>query len=340
MSAAQVKAQLLNSVDPLNSLEGKVKTGGRINMARMFGLDPELKGATNNLKSQSNIESKNQPEFTYDITLENIDSASKSMLEDSIFGVFVGNRIRRDNISKKIENRISDNKGNFGLINDFNGFDILDNPIAIMDFEDRDIEKTRGLLKFMLEKNWFEGYDVNEQIESIEPIAVENPFKLLASSTSPAKSPDFKIQLADSISKYRLAKGTSSDVFAGKKADKIIGNNLGTKLFGEQGNDILRGKNGDDWLYGGAGKDMLSGGNGDDVIFTGKNKDIIVFGAGRDLVRDFSLDQDRIKINSDDILYTQLRGGLQISIQGESENSILLEGIDKAYFLAADPLIG
>jgi subtilisin family serine protease len=36
MSAAEVKARLLQAVDPLASLEGKVQTGGRLNLSKLF----------------------------------------------------------------------------------------------------------------------------------------------------------------------------------------------------------------------------------------------------------------------------------------------------------------
>ena len=66
--------------------------------------------------------------------------------------------------------------------------------------------------------------------------------------------------------------------------DKVVGNNLANKMWGNGGNDILRGDDGNDWLIGGAGADELYGDNGNDVLDSrdGGFTDKLFGGAGVD----------------------------------------------------------
>jgi serralysin len=75
--------------------------------------------------------------------------------------------------------------------------------------------------------------------------------------------------------------------------DKVAGDALINRLYGNGGDDELYGKSGDDYLSGGDGKDFVSGGSGDDLVrggsgadelFGREGADILIGGGGRDIL--------------------------------------------------------
>lgn len=98
---------------------------------------------------------------------------------------------------------------------------------------------------------------------------------------------------------------------------KAVGNDYNNILTGNSGNNILDGRAEQDTLYGGGGADTVVGGRGTDVLYGGDGNDVIqggpgsdgvwggtgadrfIFmnGAGFDAIQDFSLGEDRIRLD-------------------------------------------
>ncbi len=118
----------------------------------------------------------------------------------------------------------------------------------------------------------------------------------------------------------------SSDILRGGDGeDTLDGGTSGDDLFGDAGNDTL---------FGGSGSDDLNGGTGDDILTGGANTDRFEFGAdfGNDTVVDFSnnetLNLSALGVTSlADLSIVQDGANTVITINGDAENSITLEGI-------------
>ena len=111
---------------------------------------------------------------------------------------------------------------------------------------------------------------------------------------------------------------------------------------GGGGADRLWGQGGNDRLFGGAGKDMLAGGGGRDLLVGGGGADVFVFGKGHghDRIRDFTLDEDLIRLQPgsgvggfEDLTLTQQGDDLRITTP---QGQIWLEDISAAQISADD----
>jgi len=74
-------------------------------------------------------------------------------------------------------------------------------------------------------------------------------------------------------------------VHATAQNDFLTGNNVGNRLFGEDGNDTLVGHGGQDVLVGGAGNDSMRGGDDNDELVGDEGNDTMDGGEGHDIVR-------------------------------------------------------
>jgi serralysin len=103
------------------------------------------------------------------------------------------------------------------------------------------------------------------------------------------------------------------NAIGGAGDDSLFGNDLANELVGGDGkdtlaagigNDRISGETGNDTLYGQAGNDRIAGGSGNDILFGGQGRDSFVFSdalgaANRDRIRDFSVADDTIWLDSD-----------------------------------------
>ena len=124
--------------------------------------------------------------------------------------------------------------------------------------------------------------------------------------------------------------GDSDFVNGGQGEDRLLGGSGEDSLHGDQGNDKLFGNGGQDFIFGGTGKDFLFGNKGGDTLFGGKGNDEMTGGKGRDqfaiglvgpsgtdTVTDFTIGQDKIKLNSQtqgDVTITKLSGDRQYHV--------------------------
>lgn len=82
--------------------------------------------------------------------------------------------------------------------------------------------------------------------------------------------------------------------------DRIVGDDLANLLSGGRGGDTLAGGDGDDTLAGGVGVDKLSGGRGSDVFLFLDSAEIGRSSGARDIIKDFTLEIDRIDLSAID----------------------------------------
>jgi len=81
--------------------------------------------------------------------------------------------------------------------------------------------------------------------------------------------------------------------------DRIVGSSANETLRGGAGNDTILGGRGNDTLFGDSGRDRIDGGKNNDILVGGDGNDIFVFrkGFGRDVIRDFTDNQDTIRLD-------------------------------------------
>lgn len=100
------------------------------------------------------------------------------------------------------------------------------------------------------------------------------------------------------------ADGGDDLVFGQRGNDEIFGEAGNDQLFGGSGDDLLVGGNGSDVVVGGAGRDRLlvNSKKGNDLLEGGADSDLFIFEKGgldsHHVVRDFTLGEDQIQINS------------------------------------------
>ena len=154
----------------------------------------------------------------------------------------------------------------------------------------------------------FEQVNANRAAAGYAPIAKST---YDANMAALAAQPDFRGRLTDNVG---IAYGAIiENGVGGGGNDKLIGNDVSNKLWGNAGNDTLEGRAGADYLYGGAGNDRLIGGTGRDFMTGGAGNDTFVGeidSAGKvsskvgnisiDVITDFQSGSDKIDLSAID----------------------------------------
>ncbi|MFC4010023.1 calcium-binding protein [Nonomuraea purpurea] len=90
------------------------------------------------------------------------------------------------------------------------------------------------------------------------------------------------------------------DIYGGRSADVLVGNDGDNMLDGGPGGDTLYGHGGNDTLHGGAGVDKLYGdyndtgmNYGNDYLYGGADGDLLVGDRGSDHAREYTYDTGR-----------------------------------------------
>ena len=162
---------------------------------------------------------------------------------------------------------------------------------------------------------------------------------------------DADMQLIGSNGRDLLEGGSGDDSLNGLRGrDTLIGNEGDDILFGNGGRDVLDGGLGDDLMLGGRGADLitagagddtvaggrgaatLDGGAGDDLLKGGGGADVFVFadGFGNDTISDFQINRDVLDFGGvapADLLITRTFFGVEITVEGDTEGSVVLSGI-------------
>lgn len=100
------------------------------------------------------------------------------------------------------------------------------------------------------------------------------------------------------------------------KADVIVGNQVGNKLWGLGGKDNLLGLAGDDYLYGGDGDDIIKGGDDNDHLYGEADNDRLEGGKGDDVLDGGSGDDTYVYTigdGNDTIIDADNDGNLQVN---------------------------
>ena len=135
----------------------------------------------------------------------------------------------------------------------------------------------------------------------------------------------------------RIFDGTiySDTIYATNGDDDVYGYAGDDDLFGLGGNDYLDGGRGDDHLYGGSGSDVLIGGTGTNDLWGGSGYDFFVMSArdwsgySDDLVRDFTLNVDRVDLSAWGVTdFSQVKALLETDSYGDATINAFFAGYD------------
>lgn len=141
----------------------------------------------------------------------------------------------------------------------------------------------------------------------------------------------------------------------GSKDDMIVGGRGNDEIYGGSGDDNIFGDNSrtkdtsrweyNDTINGGSGKDTIDGGYGDDTITGGSGNDLFIFKPGddNDTITDFEasgikdiIDLSAYQTSFNSLLIENTNYGARIQVPGYLNDSITLNGIDKADLVESD----
>jgi uncharacterized repeat protein (TIGR02059 family) len=187
LSASQVKSRLMQSVDTLPFTRNTV-TGGRINMAKMFGLTStsaltaanagsemvdsltgmqtgEATGNTSLGDNQTTLDSRDNFYGLSDINTLNAASVAQS---DNIIVFLSGNAAERSKDARALEIGVDGPNVNYKAFDEYDSMQALGNSLAILSVTDQ--TTGRGVvsdLKDMLEKGLISGFEIDMPITLI-----------------------------------------------------------------------------------------------------------------------------------------------------------------------------
>lgn len=351
LSAEDVKWYLMNSVDTDNSFP-EFSLSDRLNVQKLYDWMGSSSTNTTHLTSIPNkatplpsakeIKSNNEISFkppSFAVRLRNINQLSSNLLDEKFVGILRGNHQKRDKNIKKLSKLHSSNH----FLSGANKLEFSDNSnlIGILDLKSDEGIDRRRILKFLLTKKFFKGFDVDRSYSS------PKPYESLEETTT--KIPK-SYKIADFNSTF-FVRELDNDVNGTKQANFIAtgpGNDL---IKAGAGDDLLIGDEGDDKIFGQAGDDDLRGGNGDDVFKGNKGVDIITTGRGKDKVHisqidtvtDFDLDKDKIILDDYTLIAAKnIESSVELTFRSPQSNEtsyLNLEGISKKDFMTAEPFI-
>jgi uncharacterized repeat protein (TIGR02059 family) len=184
LSASQVKSRLMQTVDPL--LFGRdTVTGGRVNMARMFGLnsslsskldaktDPLTGASDSTLAGHSSLESQKTSLLpnklgTHDLSNINSLSASSLSLTESIIVFLAGDNSERSSDARTLDMAIDRGASKYRSFGEFTSMRALSNTIGILSLNENTTPR-RALagLKDMLSRGLISGFEMDAPIVMI-----------------------------------------------------------------------------------------------------------------------------------------------------------------------------
>ena len=186
LSASQVKARLMQSVDPLAFTRDTV-TGGRVNMAKMFGLSPSstdqanmpIDPVTGNQQQIGSIyrqsidnsqSSSSAPAMVNNYNLSNIDALSSSSLAstDNIIVFMSGDARERRSDSVALDAAIAQGGVKYQAFGEFESMGALGDTIGILSIEEnaRSRQTITGL-KDMLSRGLISGFEIDTPVTMI-----------------------------------------------------------------------------------------------------------------------------------------------------------------------------
>ena len=184
LSALQVKSKIMESIDPLPFARNTV-TGGRINMAKVFGANPSLPEELNSLTDPltGNTSSRLSGSLSFgpyqnlqSQTLPNVNNPSntnnlrKSLVSnaDNIILFFSGSKLEMSTDARSIDRMIDQDKKVFSSFNEFDRMRALDDSLGILSLDDNSQLGAISLgLNEMLSKGLISGFEFDSRIELI-----------------------------------------------------------------------------------------------------------------------------------------------------------------------------
>ncbi|MDZ7962442.1 MAG: S8 family serine peptidase [Aulosira sp. DedQUE10] len=272
---------LLSSVDQVASLQGKVNTGGRLNLAKLTQFIPQTGARPDSL---ANNAADGSVAEQIRIQAENYKDASDTT-PDNQGGVY------RSDLGVDIQNT-SDVGDGFNVTAIKAGEWLSYDFQAETGFYDIAVRVASGgsgqkQLKTSIDNQ-------QERILSFDPTggnqlwtnAIAQGVSLSAGSHElrlDILTDDFNINYIDLIPTNTAYGGSGNDTISGNANDNTIYGGAGDdSLNGSLGNDSIFGNDGNDYIDGGDGDDSLNADNGNDTVEGGSGNDSLNGGAGYD----------------------------------------------------------
>ncbi|BAY62672.1 putative peptidase [Calothrix brevissima NIES-22] len=279
LTVLELRYALLSTVDKLDSLQGKVNTGGRLNALTAY------QQVIGNTQTQTDSINNNTTSTTSEIVIqaENYNSAEDTTPTND------GGKYRRD-LGVDIKDS-SDGRG-FDVTAIQSGewlnyiFNLTENKFYDIVVRVASVGSAQQL-KATFNSN-------QERIISFDATGGDNVWmNAIAKGVSlNAGSNQLRLDMLTSGFNLNYIKLVPTNTAYGTtNADNISGDASNNSIYGGDGNDNLNGGAGNDTIYGDGGDDNINGGDGNDRLFgdsatavIGSAKDIIYGGQGNDVI--------------------------------------------------------
>lgn len=349
LSAEDVKWYLMNSVDTENSF-AEFSLSGRLNVQKLYDwMDSSSAssiGLTNTPKKANplpgGIEIKSNSEISFKppsfaVRLKNVNQLSSNLLDQEFVGILRGNHQKRSKSIKELSKLYTSNHFLSSAVN----LEFSDNSslIGILNLKTNEDIDRRKIMKFLLKKKFFKGFDVDRSYSS------PKPYESLEETTTKIPKP-YKVKEFNSTffvgeldndvkgTQHRnfIATGAGNDLIkAGAGDDLLIGDDGDDKMFGQDGNDDLRGGNGNDIFKGSKGADIITTGRGNDQVHISRT----------DNVTDFNLENDKIILGDHKFIAAKdINSGIELTFKTPQSNEtsyLYLDDVVKKDFMVANP---
>jgi Ca2+-binding RTX toxin-like protein len=271
---------LLSSVKQVDSLQGKVSTGGRLDLAELTRFLPKTGAKPDSVGKNAADGSVAEP---IRIQAENYKNASDTTPDNQ------GGAYRSDNVD--IENT-SDVGGGFNVTAIKAGEWLLYDLKTDSGFYNIEVQVASGGIG----QKQFKTLIDNQQERILSFTATDGNqlwTKAIAQGVNLSAgihelrldvlTDDFNINYIDLIPTDTAYGGSGNDTISGTANNNTIYGGAGhDSLSGGLGNDSIFGNDGNDYIDGGDGDDLLNGDNGNDNLTGGAANDILNGGAGHD----------------------------------------------------------
>jgi len=261
LTVNQVKSYLLEGVDQLSSLNGKVLTKGRLNINNSLSLinnqplpDISISDSTPKIV----LESNNNKNLTFTVSLS---AASEKKVTVKYDTLSITATEGKDYVKKS------------GTLSFSPGQTSKTITISIINDNLNEVDEVFGV-------NLSNSTNANI-VDNIGLATITDTLKASVNTTLPS--------------------GVENLTLTGNQNIKGVGNEGNNIITGNKANNELTGLWEQDTLTGGNGADILVGAAGNDVLFGGKGNDQFVFNSpteGVDIIQDFGLGTDKILISA------------------------------------------
>ncbi|MBD2335973.1 S8 family serine peptidase [Calothrix sp. FACHB-156] len=268
----ELRHAILSSVQQVASLQGKVNTGGYLDLSQLSKFLPKTGSKPDNL-----INNAADPSATEAVRIqaENYNDASDTTPNNE-------GRIYRSDLGVDIESS-ADNSGGFNVTG-----------MKAGEWLKYSFQANAGFYKIVFrvagEGNGQKQLQavIDNQLERSVSFAATGGNQLWTDAIAQGVSLSAGIHelrlnvLSDDFNLNYIDLIPTTTAYGGSGNDTISGNADNNTIYGGAGDDSLSGASGNDTIYGNDGNDSIDGGNGDDVLNSENGNDTITGGAGND----------------------------------------------------------